>query len=141
MSAAERLLSRLEGVKATGADRWTALCPAHDDRRPSLSLRHAEERVLLHCWSGCAAGDIVAALGLSLADLFDDNERHAYHTPRRPPLPTVREFLALIEYYLAVTECVYANVLCGVPFTEGDRRTASDALIGLRRILDVCYER
>jgi hypothetical protein len=27
-------------------------------------------RVLLHCFAGCSAGDVVAAAGLSLADLF-----------------------------------------------------------------------
>ena len=50
---------------------YTARCPAHEDRTASLSLSEADDgRVLLHCFAGCGAGDVVAALGLSLGDLF-----------------------------------------------------------------------
>ena len=31
------VLARLEGAKRSG-DGWIALCPAHDDHRPSLSI-------------------------------------------------------------------------------------------------------
>jgi putative DNA primase/helicase len=41
----------------------TVRCPAHDDTRPSLKLRDGENgRLLVHCYSGCAAEDILAAL-------------------------------------------------------------------------------
>lgn len=49
-----------------------ARCPAHDDRNPSLSVREVGGKVLLCCFAGCAAADVVAALGLSMADLFSD---------------------------------------------------------------------
>ncbi len=47
--------------------RWTGAaglcrCPAHDDRRPSLSVRVGRTSLLLHCFAGCAAGDILRAL-------------------------------------------------------------------------------
>lgn len=38
-------------------------CPAHDDRTPSLSVRVGRTRLLLHCFSGCRAADILRALG------------------------------------------------------------------------------
>jgi hypothetical protein len=64
-------------VKRTGPGKWIAKCPAHDDRRPSLSVKEADDgKVLLHCWSGCGAAEIVNALGLSLADLFP-GDRHS----------------------------------------------------------------
>lgn len=67
----ERILSRLEGVKVTGPRKWLALCPSHPDKRPSLSIRETEDNtVLLHCWSGCGAVEVVAAAGLKPADLF-----------------------------------------------------------------------
>ncbi len=74
------ILSRLDGVKQRGARSWAARCPVHDDRHPSLSVKEADDgKVLLHCWTGCSAVDIVAALGLSFADLFPDAERpHDY---------------------------------------------------------------
>jgi hypothetical protein len=37
-------------------------CPAHDDRRPSLSVRIGRSRLLLHCFAGCKAATILRAL-------------------------------------------------------------------------------
>ena len=71
-AAAHRILDRLAGVRSTGAGRWIARCPAHQDRSPSLSIREtADGRVLLHDFGGCPTGDVLAALGLELRDLFD----------------------------------------------------------------------
>lgn len=71
MDAAEKLLSRLNGVKQTGRDRWIARCPSHADKSPSLSIREADDgRLLLRCWAGCETAAVLAAAGLRLADLF-----------------------------------------------------------------------
>ncbi|MBU2843765.1 hypothetical protein HF671_14015 [Acidithiobacillus thiooxidans] len=85
----DKVLSSLDSVKKTAPDRWIAKCPAHNDRRPSLSIREAEDgKVLLKCWSGCGAAEIVNALGLSLADLFPGDRRslnqHGIESMRRP---------------------------------------------------------
>ncbi|MCE8002719.1 CHC2 zinc finger domain-containing protein [Billgrantia ethanolica] len=74
------LLARLDKVKRTGQGRWVACCPAHQDKHPSLSVRETDDgTVLVKCWAGCGAADVVAAVGLSLADLFpnrpDDHHR------------------------------------------------------------------
>lgn len=66
----EALLSRLNKVKATSSNSYQACCPAHEDKSPSLSIKIADDRILLKCWSGCNAQDIVSALGLSMRDLF-----------------------------------------------------------------------
>lgn len=69
--SAEILLSRLERVKRTGAGRWLARCPAHDDEGPSLSIRELDDgRVLVHCFAGCAVHSVLSAVGLSFNDLF-----------------------------------------------------------------------
>ncbi|MCC7409044.1 MAG: DUF3987 domain-containing protein, partial [Phycisphaeraceae bacterium] len=50
---------------------WMARCPAHEDRKPSLSIGEGDDgRALLHCHAGCEAGQVVAAIGLDLADLM-----------------------------------------------------------------------
>lgn len=68
--AMSQVLSRLSGVKKTQSG-YIASCPAHEDTHPSLSIREAEDgRVLLHCWTGCRTQDVVAAIGLTMADLF-----------------------------------------------------------------------
>lgn len=66
-------LYRLDGVKG-GHGQWTARCPAHDDRRASLSVSVGEGgRVLLNCHAGCSTDDICAALGLTVKDLFTED--------------------------------------------------------------------
>lgn len=68
----EDLLARLDGVRPSGAG-WAARCPAHDDSHPSLSVRIGDKGcTVLKCHSGCEMPDIVTALGLRMADLFDD---------------------------------------------------------------------
>src|SRR5580700_6683773 len=71
MSAAAKLLDRLDGVRQTAPGRWIARCPAHEDRSPSLSVREIDDRVLVHDFGGCEVGDVLAAVGLGLADLFE----------------------------------------------------------------------
>jgi hypothetical protein len=75
---AELLLGRLEGVIRTGEGRWSARCPAHDDRSPSLSVRLDGDRLLFHCHAGCAPEDALAAVGLSWSDLYADRWEAAY---------------------------------------------------------------
>lgn len=74
MSPIENILGRLQGVKQTGPQQWEARCPAHDDRRASLSLSTGHDgRVLLTCHAGCSTDHVVANAGLSLKDLFPSN--------------------------------------------------------------------
>ena len=59
------LLPRLRRVKKTRAQHWTASCPAHEDRTPSLSVSETGNgKVLIHCFTGCEYESIISALGL-----------------------------------------------------------------------------
>ena len=61
----------LVDARPSGRGRWIARCPAHPDRRPSLSIATGSDgRTLLRCWAGCATGEILPPLGLSWRDLF-----------------------------------------------------------------------
>lgn len=55
---------RLLGVLGVPPGRSAAVvrCPAHEDVHPSLSVRIAGERVLLHCFGGCTFAEILAAV-------------------------------------------------------------------------------
>ena len=72
MSVLDNVLDLLDGV-TTHNGYFMAFCPAHDDRRePSLSVKEGEDgRVLLKCFAGCATKQVVAAIGLSMTDLFE----------------------------------------------------------------------
>ena len=64
-----------KGVKKTGAG-FTALCPAHDDKKNSLSIGTGEGRkILLHCHAGCPVENIVSAAGLKMIDLCPDEPK------------------------------------------------------------------
>jgi hypothetical protein len=66
---ADVLLDRLEAVRRAGTNSWTARCPAHDDRNPSLSVSVKDGRVLIHCFAGCAPEAVLEAVGLTWKDL------------------------------------------------------------------------
>ncbi|MGH8433303.1 MAG: virulence-associated protein E [Pseudomonas sp.] len=88
----DQLFPRLDKVKPTGPGKWKACCPAHDDKEPSLSIREADDgKVLLHCWAGCTATDITAAIGLELRDLFPGEKQQ-----RRGPSKAAQQFEATI---------------------------------------------
>jgi len=97
MSAIDKILDRLDGVKKTGDRRYIAKCSAHDDRSPSLSVRETDEgRVLIHCFGGCGTDDVCTSLGLTLADLFEKPLRH-----NLPPVRggfSARELLELTSH-------------------------------------------
>ena len=68
--ALENVLAHLNDVRSS-LHGWTACCPAHADREPSLSIGLGEQgQVLLKCFAGCPLERIVEAMGLSLVDLF-----------------------------------------------------------------------
>ena len=76
----DNITARLDRVTRAGKG-LKACCPAHDDKGPSLSVREGDDgRVLLHCHAGCSTAAVVAAMGLSMADLFPPS-----NIPRRPP--------------------------------------------------------
>jgi putative DNA primase/helicase len=68
----------LENVRYSGEDRITARCPAHHDQVNSLGVRANGDRLLVYCQAGCATSDVMHALGLSMSDLFYDNDNSPY---------------------------------------------------------------
>jgi hypothetical protein len=124
-AAADLLLAKLDGVRATGPCRSLALCPvpAHDDRTPSLSVRELDDgRILLHCFGGCSVEDVLAAIGLELDDLFPDklNERGP---PERRPFPAA-DVLRAVSFEALVAGIILARLGAGHPLTEDDRHRA-----------------
>src|SRR5712664_2251507 len=60
MTAAD-IAGALGGYKS--GIQWMARCPAHDDRKPSLSIREADDgKALVHCHAGCGQKQVIAAL-------------------------------------------------------------------------------
>src|SRR5262245_6047381 len=78
-SPIDLVLSRLQGVRKTAAG-WDALCPAHDDHKPSLGMAVGDAgTVLLRCRSqGCSAEAICKAIGIKVAELFPSPNGKAF---------------------------------------------------------------
>lgn len=72
----EPILQRLQGVRKTGTDQFIARCPAHEDKSPSLSVKDAGGKVLIHCFGGCSTHEVVRSMGLELSCLFERTEKH-----------------------------------------------------------------
>jgi twinkle protein len=89
----EEFVERLDGAEHVRDLDWKARCPAHEDDDPSLSIGEGGDgRILLRCFAGCRTEDIVAAMGLTMADLFRDGGNGRWggrrqKTYRRPALP------------------------------------------------------
>lgn len=95
----DALLHRLDGVRSNGPGRWAAKCSAHEDRSASLSVRQTDSGVvLIHCFAGCSAADVIASVGLDFGDLFPPRETadpESHHGLQRPRFDAVAAFHAL----------------------------------------------
>ena len=90
----EEFMKKLEGVREDHPGQYSAKCPAHDDKTASLSVgKGRDNRIVVHCHAGCDHRDILAAMGLSEADLFDDSRK-----PVREAKQSRRKIVARYDY-------------------------------------------
>ena len=125
MTIVERLLDRLESVRRTGRNRWMARCPAHDDRGPSLSIRECDDGpILLHCFAGCGAAEVLTAIGLDFSDLYPERSPHGdgghRRRPERKPFPA-SDILLCVAHEALVVASAAALLIAGYPMTAIDR--------------------
>jgi DNA primase len=61
------------------ANGYTACCPAHKDKRPSLSFSENEDgKIMVYCHSGCTFSQIIQSLGITAKDLITSNAPKSY---------------------------------------------------------------
>ncbi|MEI2771849.1 MAG: hypothetical protein V9G98_14270 [Candidatus Competibacter sp.] len=141
-SPIDRLLSRLDRVKATGPGKWSASCPGplhnHGDRSPSLSIATGDDgRALLRCFTGCEVSTILAPIDLSLSDLFPPRPiTHAGPIPghQRPKISD-RDLLAIVKREVSIIAQAGEELIAG-PLSLPDLerlRTAVRRLFGVLR--------
>ncbi len=69
MIALEEFLARLKGVRGSGS-RWMAICPAHDDGTPSLSIAKGHTQpIVIKCQAGCTTDQVLRAMRLTRSDI------------------------------------------------------------------------
>lgn len=106
------ILSHFDKVRSHGNNHWTACCPAHPDKTPSLSITLADDgRWLLHDFGGCDIASVLAAANLTFSDLMP--ERLSDHLPAVRRAFSDAQLLRIIGHE-AARIALYANDrLCG----------------------------
>ena len=99
------ILQGLKGVAGNGGQ-YTALCPAHEDKNPSLAISEKGGKILIHCHAGCPKESIVAAMGLELKDLFIDESP----TPPNANGKLKWDIAAVYDYKNLAGEVVHSTI-------------------------------
>lgn len=135
----ENLLGRLDGVRQTGIDRWQAKCPAHQDRTPSLTVRALPDgRILLHDFAGCAAIDVVGAVGLTLCDLFPDPLTREYLPRIHAPFSALDALKCLAEES-SVVAIAASDITLGRTMSDEDAARVATAAGRIATALEVIH--
>lgn len=125
----ESVLSRLDAVRNIGGSKWLARCPSHEDRTPSLSIRETDEgTVLLNCFAGCSAGEVLTAVGLEFGDLFPDGPVARHIKGRKRPRQNPRDVLANVSHALTVVSLADSKLGLGAPLNDDERDSIARAL-------------
>ncbi len=117
-------LSRLQKVHGRNG-RWTACCPGHGDKSPSLAIRELEDgRILVKCFAGCSAEEIVESVGMRLTDLFPPEETSLGYrvkpakSERKPFYPS--DLLKITRFEALVVAMVARDITRGKNVSESD---------------------
>jgi hypothetical protein len=130
---ADTLLSQLDGVHQVGAARWRARCPAHDGKsRDVLSIGETPDgTVLVKCFGGCSAAEVVAAVGLQLSDLFPrvDWQSTGVHRvrPHRRPRADWPALILGCERDLLIVKIALSSIARHERISEGDAEACQRA--------------
>ena len=126
----QNLLNGLDKVRKMGADRWLACCPSHADNSPSLAIRELQDgSVLVHCFAGCSAVEIVTSLGLDLSELFPEKLEH--FTPKQKFPFSAREALAALVPETLLVALIGKQMTSGIP---NDEKTQQALITAVSRI-------
>ena len=119
MSNLDKLLSRLDKVKRIGDGRYKALCPAHDDKTPSLAIKYDDDRLLIHCFGGCSPKDVLGAIGLTFADIMPDKSIGNFNKDKKPFY--AMDVLAIIKSEATLVYIYATDMAKGLTLTSKDK--------------------
>jgi hypothetical protein len=119
MSAADKFLSRVEGVVQKGQGRWIFRVPTRKDRHASGSARELDDgRLLIHDFAGSSVVEMLAAVGLEMSDLYPEKLTDHGKRERRPVFAT--EALRCVAFEALVVSAAASSMANGNTLTDDD---------------------
>lgn len=130
-------LSYFEKSYRSGKDEYQCLCPAHNDKTASLSIKNLpDERILIHCFAGCAANDILEAVGLTFEDIVP--KRLGDFKPVSKPFNPYAVLKAISNETLLVA-LAGLEVANGKTLPQEDKDRLMIAVNRLREAYQICH--
>ncbi len=136
MSDIDGFISGLEKVRRSGEGKYLACCPAHDDRSPSLAIKHTDGKILLHCFAVCSVHEVVGALGMELSDLMPDN--FTYQKGSKPSKLSKYELFDRVVFESTILLVAIRQLFDGMPLTNNDMTRVKKAESTIDQIVREC---
>jgi len=137
-----QFLALLQGVEPAGTDQWKALCPAHHDSDPSLSITLKGSQILLKDFGGCNNTEVVKTLGLTMSHLWLDDGSKPVKERRRRGDGTPRQVVARYVYTDEQGKPLYRKLRLDPKSFEQERAdgvsgwvSGRGCMTGVRRVL------
>ena len=114
-----QLLNHLNGVKRLNGNHFQALCPCHDDHRPSLDIREGSKGIVMSCPVCSANGEsVMKALKLDVRELFYEPKSRP-HKPENVTYYYSDELKKVRFYYFDEYKGGYSKGFCW--YHKGER--------------------
>ena len=107
------VLSRLANVKKSGKG-YMCSCPAHGGH-DCLTVEEKDNKVLVHCFAGCATDEVMHAIDLRMSDLFADSLN-----PERRREYEIRSVTAARDHAKLIMDIAAAEAMKGEDFSKQD---------------------
>ena len=134
LSPAAKLLPCLDRVRSRGDSKWMARCPSHEDNGPSLSIEEtADGTLLIHCFAGCSADEILGSVDLTLADLFPNPMDHKGTVPRWP----AKDLLLVLSREFDIVLIAANDIAAGKPLTQDGLDRLAAAARRVQRVKEI----
>ena len=145
IATVDTLLQRLEGVQASGSG-WRARCPSCGGKSRKLSITESCGKILLHCFGCNDAEGVLAAIGLTWADLHPPRTWPASAEERKQARRAIRECgwssaLAVLQTEATVLHMAALTLSDGTPLPNDDSDRLALACIRIERAALVLVER
>lgn len=126
-------IARLFKARRISKGKWRASCPVHGGRYSQpLSIAEGHSGTLVKCFGGCDTNVVLAAVGLTLRDLFADSGFN--------PTPEMRQKWA-DEEWLKLKERQHGLAIMAQAVLPGERRywevVERNCALEIRRLTDI----